>query len=84
MRFSNALEALKDEDTPVELKNDLLKKCIERIDYNREAPQRIKKPNKKKGKRITVDGKRVYIPIPDPQTERWTNPPMEIDVKLKV
>lgn len=35
LRFSNALEALKDENAPVELKNDLLKKCIERIDYTR-------------------------------------------------
>lgn len=35
-RFSKALETLKDEDAPVELKNDLLKKCIERIDYTRE------------------------------------------------
>lgn len=36
LRFSNALEALKDDNAPVELKNDLLKKCIERIDYTRE------------------------------------------------
>lgn len=36
VRFSKALETLKDEDAPVEFKNDLLKKCIERIDYTRE------------------------------------------------
>lgn len=83
-RFREALEALLNPDVDAQTKNRLLKACIERIDYNREAPQRIKRPNKKKGKRITIDGKRVYIPIPDPQTERWTNPPMEIDVKLKV
>lgn len=35
LRFSDALEALKDENVQVELKNDLLKKCIERIDYTR-------------------------------------------------
>lgn len=35
VRFSKALETLKDENAPVELKNDLLKKCIERIDYTR-------------------------------------------------
>lgn len=83
-RFREALEALLNPDVDAQTKNRLLKACIERIDYNREAPQRIKRPNKKKGKRITIDGKRIYIPIPDPQTERWTNPPMEIDVKLKV
>ena len=35
VRFSKALEALKDEEAPVELKNSLLKACIERIDYTR-------------------------------------------------
>jgi hypothetical protein len=41
VRFSDALETLKDEDAPVELKNDLLKKCIERIDYTREKAKGV-------------------------------------------
>ena len=83
-RFREALDALLDPDVDVQRKNRLLKACIERIDYNREAPERIKKPNKQRGKRITVDGKRKDHPVPDPQTEYWTKPPIEIDVKLKV
>jgi hypothetical protein len=83
-RFREALDALLNPNVDVQRKNRLLKACIDRIDYYREAPQRITKQNKQKGKRITVDGKRVYVPIPDPQTERWTSPPIEIDVKLKV
>ena len=83
-RFREALDALLDPDVDVQRKNRLLKACIERIDYHREAPQRIKKPNKQKGKRVTINGKRVYVPVPDPQTEHWTNTPIEIDVKLRV
>jgi hypothetical protein len=41
VRFSKALETLKDEEAPVELKNDLLKKCIERIDYTREKAKGV-------------------------------------------
>jgi sugar-specific transcriptional regulator TrmB len=83
-RFREALDALLNPNVDVQRKNRLLKACIDRIDYYREAPQRITKPNKQRGKRVTIDGKRVYVPIPDPQTERWTSPPIEIDVKLKV
>ena len=84
VRFQEALDALLDPEVDAQTKNRLLKACIERIDYNREAPQRLKREKRKSGKRVTIDGKRVYIPIPDPINNRWTNPPMEIDVKLKV
>lgn len=84
VRFQEALDALLNPEVDAQTKNRLLKACIERIDYNRETPQRIKREKRRRGKRVTIDGKRVYIPIPDPLTERWTNPPMEIDIKLKV
>ena len=39
-RFTEALEALNNPDVSAEKKNRLLKACIDRIDYKREAPQR--------------------------------------------
>ena len=57
-RFRDALEALKDPDIDAESQNNLLKACIDRIEYSRERPQRI-------------NGK-------------WDNPPIELDVKLRV
>lgn len=56
--FRDALEALQDPEVDAEAKNNLLKVCIERIEYSRERPQR-------------VNGK-------------WDNPPIELDVKLRV
>lgn len=40
-RFKEALERLKDPEADPEAKNNLLKSCIERIDYHREKFQRI-------------------------------------------
>ena len=44
VRFQDALDALLDPNVDALQKNKLLKACIERIDYRREAPQRIKNP----------------------------------------
>lgn len=72
VKFKDALNALKDPSVDAEKKNTLLKACIERIDYNREKPQRVKrKPGEKKGTSLSVGG-------------TWTTPPIEIDVKLAV
>lgn len=87
VRFTDALEALLDPETEVKKKNSLLKACIDKIIYHRDAPERIKKPDRPdraKNKKITVNGKRVYVPVEDPLTELWTNPPIVIDVKLRV
>lgn len=77
--FRDALNALKNPDVDAQEKNRLLKVCIERIDYSREKPERIKST----AKRVTVNGKRIK---PDglPTGANWTNPQIEIDVKLKV
>jgi hypothetical protein len=73
VKFKDALDALKNPDFDAKTKNRLLKACIERIDYKRERPQRIKRdPGKKKGTQFERAG------------GRWTNPPIEIEVKLNV
>lgn len=68
-RFSDALSALKNPEADIVLKNELLKACIERIEYFRERPERI-----------SLKGKGTF-----PMTAtKWTNPPIELDVKLKI
>ncbi len=66
VKFQDALNALKNPDVDAQLKNTLLKACIERIEYSRERPQPMKGDKREK------------------QGGKWTNPPIEIDVKLKV
>ena len=84
-RFKEALDTLLDPDADAQLKNKLLKDCIERIDYNREKPERIKNPEKKTYRNGRPDGKgRRLKPNPLPSGANWTNPPIELNVKLKV
>ena len=64
-RFKDALDALLDPNVTAEKKNRLLKACIDRIDYKREAPQR-------------TSGKDAIFGA------AWTNPPIEVDIKLRV
>lgn len=71
-KFQHALDALLDEEVSAEEKNRLLKECIERIEYYRERPQRVRrKPGEKKGESLTTGA-------------TWSTPPIELDVKLKV
>ena len=85
VRFRKALDALENPDINVEDKNRLLKDCIERIDYNREKPERIKNPEKKTYRNGRADGKgRRLKPNPMKTGAQWTTPPINIDVKLKV
>ena len=80
-RFKDALDALLDPEVDAQKKNRLLKACIERIEYKRDKPERIK------SQRVrfydpTVKKTRSKSPL---QTgANWTNPPIELDVKLKV
>lgn len=78
-KFRDALNALRDPEADAQTKNRLLKACIERIEYSREKPERLRSD----AKRVTVNGRRIK---PDglPRGGSWTNPPIEIDVKLKV
>lgn len=67
--FKEALNTLKNPEADTVLKNELLKACIERIEYYREKPERI-----------SLKGKGTF-----PMTAtKWTDPPIELDVKLKV
>ena len=83
-RFQEALDALHDPDRSAKDKNRLLKACIDRITYKRDKAERIKRAIPLK--RTRINGKRPYLRDPqDPeQGARWTNPPIELDVKLKV
>lgn len=72
LTFKDALAALKDPAADAELQNRLLKACIDRIEYSREKPHRITKEEAEK-QGITL-----------PPGGRWTEPPIELDVKLKV
>lgn len=81
--LQDALNALLDDEVSSAEKNKFLKKCIDRIDYKREKPERIKNPEKKTRKNGRVDGKPLK-PNPLPVGGNWTNPPIEISVKLNV
>lgn len=78
-RFQDALYILEDEEAPASLKNSLLKQCIERMEYNRAAPKRLRS----NAKRVTVNGRRIK---PDglPTGGNWTAEPIELSVTLKV
>ena len=81
VKFKYALEALKNPDVDAEQKNILLKACIERMDYTREKPQRIKSQQIKV---YDKELKKTRHVSPLPVGGNWSNPPIELDVKLKV
>ena len=81
VRFRRALEALDDPKKDAETKNRLLKDCIERIDYNREKPERIKS---QQVYYYDKEQKRTRKKSPLKTGGNWTTPPIELDVKLKV
>lgn len=79
--FKDALEALQNPNAEPILQNKLLKMCIERIDYKREKPQRIKSQQIRYYDKET---KKTRYKSPLGTGANWTNPPIELDVKLKV
>lgn len=79
--FQNALDALRDPEVDAVTKNRLLKACIDRIDYSREKPQRIKS---KQVRYYDKEQKRTRWKSPLKTGGNWTTPPVELDVKLKV
>ena len=71
--FRDALNALLDPEKSAIDKNRLLKDCIERIEYYREKPVRLKKgEGVKKGEQFKEAG------------GKWTNPDIELKVSLKL
>lgn len=81
VRFQDALDALHDPDASVERKNRLLKACIDRIEYKREKPQRIKS---QQVLYYDKEKKRTRYKSALDTGASWTKPPIDIDVKLKV
>ena len=79
VRFKDALDALNDPNKSAQEKNRLLKACIERIDYHREKAVRL--PSQQK--RVYIDGKRRSV-SPLQTGGNWSNPPIELDIKLRV
>lgn len=83
--FTEALEALLDPEKDAQEKNKLLKACIERIEYKREKPVRLRNPEKRTRRNGREDGKgRGLKPNPLKTGAEWTTPPIEVDIKLKV
>ena len=80
-RFKDALDALNDPEVSAEKKNNLLKACIERIDYKREKAVR------KKSQQVRYydkELKQTRSKSPLTTGGNWTSPPIELDIKLRV
>lgn len=80
-RFEDALNALLDPNVTALRKNTLLKACIDRIEYNREKPVRIKS---QQTRYYDKEQKRTRHTSPLKTGGNWTSTPIELDVKLKV
>jgi hypothetical protein len=81
VRFKDALDALKNPDVDAQTKNNLLKNCIERIEYKRDKPQRI---SSKQETYYDKERKQTRYTSPLNVGANWTTPPIELDVRLKV
>lgn len=79
--FSYALSALRNPDASPKEQNRLLRSCIDRIDYHRERPQRIKS---KQIRFYDPEIKKTRYQSPLGKGGNWTSPQIELDVKLKV
>lgn len=80
-RFKEALEALQDPEADAAKQNKLLKACIDRIEYKRDKPERV--PSKQV-RYYDKELKKTRRKSPLGTGANWTNPPIELDVKLKV
>lgn len=69
LRFNDALSALRNPDVSAQDKNRLLKACIERIDYTREAPRRL----------TGIKGKDNGLKVGG----NWSETPIILDIKSK-
>lgn len=79
--FREALNALRNPEVDAQTKNRLLKVCIERIEYNRDKPERIQS---QQVRYYDKELKRTRNKSPLNTGGNWTAPPIELDVKLKV
>nr|DAT15411.1 MAG TPA: integrase [Caudoviricetes sp.] len=79
-QFTEALNALNSHDVDAETKNRLLKACIDRIEYHREAPQRIRS---QQVRYYDKEQKRTRHKSPLSTGGNWTSPEIVLDVILK-
>ena len=79
--FQEALDALNNPDVSAQTANNLLKQCIERIEYCREKPQRLKS---QQTRYYDPETKKTRYTSPLSTGGNWTTPDIELDVKLKV
>ena len=79
-QFTEALNALNSHDVDAETKNRLLKACIDRIEYHREAPQRIRSQQVRD---YDKEQKRTRHKSPLNTGGNWTSPEIVLDVILK-
>ena len=79
-QFTAALNALQDPESDAATKNRLLKACIERIEYHRDTPQRIKS---QQVRYYDKEQKRTRHTSPLNTGGNWTSPEIVLDVKLK-
>lgn len=80
MRFQEALAALDDPEADAERKNNLLKACIERIDYHREKAERIR------SQQVRVydpELKKTVSKSPLGTGGNWTAPNIHLDFTLR-
>lgn len=80
-RFKDALEALKDPEVPAAKKNAFLKACIDRIDYKREKAERIKS---QQTRYYDKELKKTRHTSPLNTGGNWSNPQIELNIKLRV
>lgn len=80
-RFKDALEALKDPEVPADKKNAFLKACIDRIDYKREKAERIKS---QQTRYYDKELKKTRWTSPLNTGGNWSNPQIELNIKLRV
>ena len=81
LRFKDALDALDDPEVSAEKKNKLLKACIERIEYKREKSVRIKS---QQTRYYDPEQKKTRYKSPLNTGGNWTNPPIELDIRLAI
>lgn len=79
-QFTEALNALNSHDVDAETKNRLMKACIDRIEYHREAPQRIRS---QQVRYYDKEQKRTRHKSPLNTGGNWTSPEIVLDVILK-
>lgn len=79
--FKNALDALRDTEADPQLQNKLLKQCIDRMEYTRKKPERMKS---QQTRYYDKEFKCTRHTSPLSTGGNWQSFPIELDVKLKV